>query len=169
MAMTVLLIQHIATWWTKASRGAPLASVRNAVPERASIPEPKEKNFSTVIHTIRHDERTNFIPEEKLFVNAIFEPVRGISVERSNDGTSAAYEYTLDCGQPERAWMRRKLAAPLDEWLSVGTNGRFLLGWDAVWRYEKHVVNVGLFASFDPDCFLNRAPVDSFSALGDLW
>lgn len=167
--MSVFIVQHISTWWTKASRGAPMAGVRNAVPERANVPKLKEKDFSSVIHTIRHDERTNFIPEEKLFTDVVFEAVRGISIQKTGDGASVDYAYTLDCGQPERGWMKKRLTAPTDQWLSIMTNGRFLLGWDGLWCYEKHVVNVGLFATFDPECFLKSDPVEQFSALGDLW
>jgi hypothetical protein len=169
----ILLVQHISTSWSKASRGGPRAGVRNAVPVALPFSKLVPSETRSVLHEVQFNERTEFTPHEEVIIDGGILP-RGkalcITAGRDADGAWALYDYSTECGgAPDRSGVRKRLTAPLDRWIRIVANGRFAPAWDGDWWYEKHVVNVGLFSSLAPYCFTATEPADVFEALAALW
>lgn len=162
--MPILIVQHISTYWSKASRGGPLARVRNAVPLALPISKRPPSGAVSVFHEAQFKERCEFKPVEDFIVDSPAVP-RGralcIRAGLGADGAWASYDYDNQCGgAPARPGVTKKLIAPLVRFVSIISNGRFSSPSYGDWFYEKHVVNVGQFASFDPDCFTETEPVE---------
>lgn len=169
--MSIFIIQYISTWWTRASRGAPMACVRNAVPTRITISHPVPKDANRLFHARNYSESNGFEPDDgHIIVNEHLWNLGSVTFKKTEEGASVLYNYTLACGLPHRFGMRAKLFSPLDRWCQVVSIGRFkTYEYNPQIYYWKGVKNVGLFTSFDPECFLKSDPIEQFSALGDLW
>jgi hypothetical protein len=138
--MTVLVVQHISTWWTKESRGAPMAAIRNAVPTHLPIPAQVSERTSSVLHEVRFAEPA-FEPREELAVDAdIAARLKApcITAGCGSQGAWVSYAYARDCGgAPDRTGMRKTLVAPMGTWVQIAANGRFPAAWEGPWTYEK--------------------------------
>ncbi|MGH9763225.1 MAG: hypothetical protein ACREDR_42305, partial [Blastocatellia bacterium] len=67
--MSILIVQHISTSWSKASRGGPNARVRNGVPMALPFSKFVPCAANSALHEVRFDERTEFTPLENVVID----------------------------------------------------------------------------------------------------
>lgn len=154
----MLIVQDLVTNWSKASRGAPGAVLRNRVPSTVTVPleEPPSERFLVVLHRLAFPEVRGFerSSEQLTYCEPQDELILGcVRIYPDPERTQVIYHYDLAGGQPERWSQPRFKDLKLGEWGQVSYNGRFNLGWESHWHYEKHVVNVGLFEHLQRDGF----------------
>jgi hypothetical protein len=170
----IVVVQHIRTKWTKASRGGENARKRNAVPETARVPVQRivGENLILVHHSLSYPGHRAFQqPREEIRINPTVRPlvIGCVTIDHSAEEAIAAFLYNQGCGgAPDRGWARKTLRLAAGEWGQIVYNGRFA-GYDDYWWYEKTVVNVGLFERLMPGVFTHREPICRFAAMGDLF
>jgi hypothetical protein len=170
------IIQIIHCNWTKLSRGMPNAALRNAVPDRLPIPLDlidSQTAVRSLYHEVFFEEKEEFQnPKVRLYMNPGIPPSSGcINIENTDREIIAIYRYHLSIGgAPNRGVLQNRLKASLDDWVQVMENGRFSYGYmGSDWKYQKIVVNAGLFNCLNTDYFIDRPPTQTFSAMADLW
>jgi len=175
LTMSIAVVQRITTHWTKATRGGPRAAQRNAVPEAARLPLtriPPEADPVLLAHTLVYPEAHNFVlPGDDLQIDPSDRPYRTgcIAVTIASDRLVAAFEYDCACGgAPERGWERKQLDVQLDQWVQFAYNGRFS-ELEGAWRYEKTVVNVGVFRRLRAGVFQRTPPTHIHSSMTHLF
>ena len=146
-----IIVQEITVWWTKRSRSAPGAAVRNAVPEAFDLPfrPATMTRFDVVHHEVLVREWFGFDhPEETVEGHAVTPGVDfrlGCArVEPGPDAVQVVYAYDFACGgAPERTTRPRPvLRLRASQWGRVVYNGRFEDRRSGEWLYKKVVVNV---------------------------
>ncbi len=171
----VVIVQRIATHWTKASRGGANAGRRNSVMEVARVPVERiqEANPTLVEHILGYDESENYhSPREQIRLNSTVRPIAAgcVAITFTDDTLFATFRYDMGCGgAPDRSWIHKSLRVPLNRWGQIVYNGRFVPGWAGDWWYEKHVVNAGIFDLLKPGIFTHSDPAYRFSAMADLF
>jgi hypothetical protein len=172
--LSVIVVQQITARWTKATRGAARAARRNAVPEVARLPmEGVDKPSVAVLqHALLYDERIDFSqPNDEIVINPPDRPLKVgcVRIAPTANWVIATFEYDrVVCGDPERGRDRKELVVAVGQWAQFAYNGRFGLSPDE-WRYEKTVVNVGLFPRLRPSLFVQTPPTFVFSSIGRLF
>lgn len=173
----VIIVQQIITRWTKRSRAAPEAALRNAVPKALALPlVPDRLDTPTLIHhTATYSEAHRFsMPKHEVTGHAVH-PRR---IERFNcirlcwDEGQARVVYAYDAikgGAPERtSYPRQVLALHPGEWGRVIYNGRHVaLSGMSGWHYRQDVVNVAVLGRLKREPFTGE-PTQSFSDLAHL-
>ncbi|HEX8384642.1 MAG TPA: hypothetical protein VF576_00580 [Rubricoccaceae bacterium] len=172
--MTV--VQEITVWWTKTSRSAPGAAVRNAVPELYDLPfrPATMARFDVVHHGVLVREWTGFgDPEESVEGHAVTpgRPLRlgCVRVEPGPDVVGVVYAYDYACGgAPERTTRPRTvLQLRPGQWGRAVYNGRFEDRGTGEWLYKKVVANVAHVG--DPsDAVFSGVPSRTFHDLAHL-
>ena len=174
--------QYIRVIWTKASRGNPAASRRNAVPQAFELPaDILESAEPTQVHALQVRELNDFVPARKAdrWAGDGSQLLRigcaCIALEAT--GLHLWYEYDeAHAGRPFRRYYDATgtltsvkkdvgLLSP-GEWARIQWNGRFLLHAD--WWYELCTVNVAFVEDLSPDFFLTASPAVTYSKLADL-
>lgn len=168
----MLIIQHIWTKWTKASRGANAPLQRPRLAEAYSVP-PLQTDGETLLHDIRALERQQFEIVEtvqavtpKTWLSAHPSPVYQ---EVVLDWKAYAAGATIRVTGPSsyRLQTRRARGAfdtinlSFGETARVDWNGRMrssLFGSNRSSYYEQHIYWFGFVATFEPDLFLNAQP-----------
>ena len=148
----MIIVQEIATWWTKQSRAAGAATARNAVPQQIAFPWlPEVDSPSALIyHRIRFDEDTNFrTPEHEIKVSEVpaFKMLRFgcVHITQRDDLVRVTYAYNVLCGgAPERSAVPRQVfTLARGEWGRVVYNGRWSsLSGMAAWTYKQATLNI---------------------------
>lgn len=170
----ILLVQRLRTCWTKASRGGAGAVLRNRVPEIAEVPPQclRPEGAGYVLHELTFVERDDFAaPQESLEIHGEREPfsVGCVRITRGLEAVTLEYRWDRGCaGAPERGWSRNVVTIRAGEWAQIRYNGRFSVGWDCVWKYEKNVLNVGLFPALEGNAFRGSEPAVRFSDMAHL-
>jgi hypothetical protein len=166
----VIVIQSIITEWGKGARGGAGAARRNATPEALLLKEPPkwEPSGNGLHHQVFVTGYGNFTKVHTT------EKVENIDVSRTfnvgcvhlilDEGTlKAMYQYTGNCaGMPQRGTFIPYEASVLQsagEWGQFIYNGRYVYWNTGGWHYQKHVINIGLVASFVSDLFLACPPL----------
>lgn len=161
----MLVVQHIGTIWSKASRGGEEARRRNASPH--ALPLPLEvASKEGLLHFVFFNEHDNFVPHEtSQSLASLTAPLRQgcVTIQRDEGGTcQVAFRWTNGKGgAPERSHCRRNLTLPSGQWCQVLWNGRFTDPDSGRWWYEKHVVNVG-WGEFTRQHFRLIPPISFF-------
>jgi len=166
----LIAIQELSTHWTKAARGAPLATLRNASPRTLRLPDvPKRSGVSDILHRVRFDERVDFEPRQldEAVLGRRYSEIHGLTVVHDVHRARVTYSWTMACGAPERPASTPIWLAP-GEWCQVLHNGRFALD-SAPWTYQSTVINVALLAEFEADVFLKGSSTRVVDCLADLW
>jgi hypothetical protein len=172
----ILIVQQIQTYWTKASRGAPAAVRRNAVPEALPVPAPGAHwpgpAPSRLHHKLWFSESKDFrTPAEEVILDPVFNPlpVGCVSILHRDEVVWTEFRYDGQfAGQPDRGVLRKKIRTGPNEWAQVAYNGRFTHGYDGYQWYVKLVVNVGVFSEFAADVFTRAKPTAVFRSMGPL-
>jgi hypothetical protein len=169
----IVIVQHIHTHWTKASRGGENARIRNGVPEAAKVPVQRiaAGNLNLIYHVLQYWEADGYRqPREEIRINPTVRPlaIGCVTIDHTTEEVIATFRYDQGCaGAPDRGWARKTLHLAVGEWGQIVYNGRFT-GED-YWWYENTVVNVGLVERLTPGLFTRQEPNCRFSAMAELY
>lgn len=173
----IFIIQHITIRWTKKSRGANGATLRNAVPDRLTLPykpEPEYEN-SLIEHKMRYCEENQFSePEQELSQRVLKlgkrEKYRCLNIRWEADQAKVVYQYEpFKGGAPKRTeHPRQVLTLATGEWGQAMYNGRHVsLFRQSGWSYRRDIVNVAVLQKSSEDPFPGE-PKSTFSDLAHL-
>ena len=85
--MLLVVVQSVSTRWTKASRGAPSAAVRNATPEVLSLPQlPHSDDAAVLWHEVQFEEPLFERNERARYVRLVDVRVPGLDLLEQADG-----------------------------------------------------------------------------------
>jgi hypothetical protein len=158
----ILAIQRIRTIWTKASRGAAAARVRNAVPNALPLPQVQPGGTRPLIeHDVTFLESNHFSDP----VQAIKSSDSGdlltygcLHIKLSINSVQLIWEYRPDEGgaPPRHPAPKDLFTLHAGQWARIEYNGRF--SHDDGWSYKKSVVNVGLLPILWANAFIENPP-----------
>lgn len=169
-----VFVQTVSTIWTKASRGAPQAAVRNQLPDAFALADihleqllAGECYAQVIIH-----ERDGFKPRAS--VEDFFSPDfrwrwPGVAIQfLNNDKVIVRYKHEAWQGTPNRSHqpaVKYELAS--DKLLRVKFNYRTAGAWGE-WWYHLYLFNILRTESPSVDMFLAE-PAKIISDLAELW
>ena len=157
-----VIVQGITTRWTKASRGAPQAGLRAAVPEAATLPVMAGARHGVFVHGLEAREGDQFVLEELDAELHPELPVTAFAVEVAAAGELVVATRSTDrwSGWPRRERPRVVFRLAAGEWGRCVRNSR--LGGARDWQYTRVVVNVahlaGGLGTAAPDLFTTTEP-----------
>ena len=166
------LIQQIETIWSKDSRSAKKAEIRNSVPEIFEVP-----NFKNNVHQfIKYDEKDGFeLPNvttsdfNKNKSNHYFGALR---LHFENDVLKVTYIYSPEqVGAPTRTMVPRTiLSLENGEWGKVIYTGRFCGSHTGYgdWFYRKEVFNIANIEQPNKTVFDDIMPSKTFQDIKNL-
>jgi hypothetical protein len=174
--LPMILIQEIRSVWTKASRGAAAAALRNSVPEVALFPVISSKSMAhQILHQIIvYGETNDFAEPLKSEITALASAsisIGCVKIKVSSSQIIVAYEYDYKSGGlPPRhrtpgVNLKEEVIVEPESWVRIKYNGRFS---GDEWRYEKVVVNVGLFQKYEAGVFYSNDPTSEVTHLAEL-
>lgn len=169
----LVVIQHISTIWTKASRGGINAGTRTQTPEVLELPALAFPLLESgvLVHEVVYAERDRFqYPGEKLEQLERTDPFRYdcLKLELSQSVLSVALEWERNQGVPRRPnYPKRGWSLQEDQWGSVIYNLRLPFG-EGMWSYEKHCLSIGWFHAYSPHLFLEAEPAHRYRDLAQL-
>lgn len=183
---TVIFAQVIDTTWGKRSRGAPLAALRNAVPERLPLPDVRAVEQQTcIVHRATYSEVNQFAGSVRENVEGymhVHTPLtEAVGLYLTGDTLRVMFEgpypyqnelpQFIDArmGAPRRTVPRRPFALHAGEWGQVRYMGRWVVGYEGVTTYEKWVCNIGWFRELSSRVFLDSRPDHRFDSMPDVW
>lgn len=170
----MLIIQEIVTRWTKESRGAPGATLRNQVPEFLSVPMPREPmtDESWIYQKSIFDEYRKFEePFEQLDVITPFKLSKfGIAdISEREIGVLVDINYGAWEGAPRRDFLKKKaFQLDLNDVGKINYNWRIAYD-EGGWAYQKTVINMALLNDFVPEIFITKDATQSFEDMPNLW
>ena len=150
-----LVIQLIHCQWTRASRGAPGATLRNAVPEHLPVPAEILTSPECWQHEVSFAESSNFAPHARLTqLPSDFRSTAGLALERNDDGVLCRFVWGPGIGAPEREARTAFNLRPQQSG-RLCFNGRLSLDAhsDRGWQYQKFVYNIAWVDDCAPDIF----------------
>lgn len=173
---TILVVQAIATVWSKAARGAPLAAERRRVPSAVPLPPitPLRDGMIRVVHQVTYRESNGFREPSHERINA--QPFGGsfawcddnLLIDVRDGHVHVDYQWRR--GVPWRSaapWRR-----PTRDLVIVdpGEIGRVVFNYrastdDGEWYYVQWTVHLALVEDFAPRLFLDRPPDHHFRDL----
>lgn len=175
-AQSLVLIQEIATFWTKASRGAAGATARNGVPRALVVPASRElqaleapREPVCVVHAVRYGEANHFRAplSNEVRVQPAADTFRGDNIAVSLVDNAVRVSLAWGWGAPMRHPVRSLLTLGGGQWGRVRYNRRS--GGYGGWLYSDCVYNIGLFSALAPDVFVSTGPDKDYEDLADLW
>src|SRR5688572_24303520 len=101
---TLIVVQLIVTSWTKASRGAPDATKRNASPTALVVPGMSLGSDTLLLHKVAFNEPT-FEPRsscEAVGMDRLRDLVHSLALRTEGQTLRAQYVWSLASGAPER-------------------------------------------------------------------
>lgn len=149
--MSLLIVQHIQTHWTKQSRGGSGAQSRSRVPDRFELP-PDLLHHTPGLRVIQQNimvlERNEFEPTIQVASSSHRSgdrvPMCLCEIEVTESGVAVSYHYQTLLGAPGRPAVARPAFTLVDQqWGLITTNGRQTPEWG--WSYSRHVIHFGLF------------------------
>jgi hypothetical protein len=178
----MLLVQHIAMMWTKASRGGEGARLRNSVPEVLQLPpEIRELERTVRLHAVNVAESSRFRPDSRCsdFGDPEHVNLKGFDLKTDGDGVEVFYKRLPNTALANRTrwrfdetgcteWSRSALRLHQGQWGQAMYNGRFAGVDTGNWWYEKNVLNVAVVEEPDLEVFLRTRPAQRFVELASL-
>jgi hypothetical protein len=166
----MLIVQHIKTQWTKASRGGAAAARRNAVPVSFRLPPALHRQDA--LHTIEIAEWEDFQYREtwKFLSYGGHLQVGPVLIHAGLETIKVQFVWSWnECGAPERESHKAFELRP-GEWGRLICNGRFgsTYSMGQEWLYHKSVFNVLFGDSVEPDVFVITSPNAECSRLATL-
>lgn len=167
--MSGIVIQHIQTIWTKASRGGEGARQRNLLPIAMELP-----HFSRLgqfyLHHVTFAEHNSFQPQERTDITRTFLEldlkVLALSVRKSIQVRFHRDSY--NAAKPTNYALHAPFELEQEQWAQIVYNGRFTDFDTGNWWYEKHAYNIGWFNPLERDRFVQTKPDTEFIELGIL-
>ena len=178
----ITLMQVISVRWTKASRGAPYATFRNALPEACEvlIPANTKRTASILLNTIVYDEKDSFENpkilsrwfQEESCTHACFKVEHNTAQtiftcnlgELGHNARPQRHYYDLKAGK--YASTSKSFHISPGQWKRCLYNVRYT-GYYG-WFYQKHTANVTLIPEPFPDIFTTSKPAEIFSDMRPL-
>jgi hypothetical protein len=150
------LVQHIRLIWTKASRGAPNATRRNALP--SAVPFDLGRGAPWVFHSVVFREETGFVREydRVLTKDNHRERDHGLLLELLPSGVQVGVRWENDMGLPPRHEKQRAFLLAEGGYCRVVVNGRHS-AYDNHW-YSQDTYNVLFQGVPTGDAFTVREP-----------
>ena len=164
----MILLQILETRWSKRSRGAPLASRRNATPEALPLPGQALQPAPVFCHRVRFDEEGRFVGKviEELALEALPKSRASVHFRPSAAELALSFRWSSLVGAPERPH-GTTIRLRLGQWCRLLHNGRY--GWDNPWSYQGTVINVAFVARPSLDLFTSTPPDATSDHRRDLW
>lgn len=172
----ILVVQQVTVIWTKTTRSAPEATVRNALPTAYPItlfPAPEsfpaqalliEKIYLHERDQFRHSQREHTLQEMQSGKSYTVDNVR---IRTDGEHVIVVYAYQSWSGAPRRqAPPRQIMTVQPGEWGEISYNGR-TGGYDG-WYYHQTTLNIGCFQTLPEDPF-TQPPTHTYSDMADLW
>jgi hypothetical protein len=170
----MLIIQEIITRWTKESRGAPGAVLRNQVPEVLSIPTPSDPmtDDTWIYQKVIFDEHKKFKdPFEQLDLLTPFKLTKfGIAeITEQSSCIAICINYGAWDGAPRRDFLKKKAFL-----LMKGDFGQIRYNWrisydEGGWAYQKTTLNIAYAVTYEPNLFQTQQVTLSFEDMPTLW
>lgn len=174
-----IIVQRITTTWTKASRGAAAARLRNALPKVLRLPS---EVFAApmAMHRVVFAESTGFDRSESVSRTASLAELAGrdlllaakdmeLEVQFIRDRNNAAVASRSYCDETGAVVDRvPAFALTVGQWGQLEYNGRYVDADTGNWWYGRTVVNIGLFAGAATDRFCTSRPNARFVELAIL-
>mgnify|MGYP006883380076 FL=1 len=154
-----LLVQVVETTWSKASRGAPAATLRNSTPE--SLPYGGRAlrviDEAVQLHEVLYRE-PEFSGEHRFRKPLSPERLRQrLDLEFRWTGSELAVSFFGQLAMPERAPRLRALVLAPEQAGRLVHNWRTFQTFSGEWEYWKRVVNI-VVTTQAPDCWFLRPP-----------
>lgn len=174
----MIAVQIISTTWTKASRGARLARIRNRVPKCLPLRLPNDIP-NLLCHSVAYSERNEFAEPIAVRVSTTCENNRfgctNAEIELHDNSATLIYRYQT--GAPARRFFDKtgtyvapehSIEIPLNCWASIEYNGRFSCIDTGNWWYEHSVVNVAVGDVVSANVFMTTQPMERYTQLAHL-
>ncbi len=174
----MIAVQIISTSWTKASRGARLATMRNRIPKRLPLRLPNEIP-NLLWHSVAYSERNEFSDPIAVRVSTTCENnrfgCRNAEIQLHDNSATLIYRYQT--GAPARQFFDKTgtyvapehiIEIPLNCWASIEYNGRFSCIDTGNWWYEHAVVNVAVGDIVSANVFMTTQPIEHYTQLAHL-
>ena len=170
----MIIIQEIETTWSKKSREANKASIRNSVPEAFDIPNNKED--INIYQLYRYEEETEFkdpkIKIEKFNDKKLNNFFGALRLYYENNILKVKYTYSPEnVGAPERTvYPKEVLSLKSGEWGRVIYTGRFCGTYSSYteWFYKKEVFNIANIEIPNISIFTKTKPKKTFKDIANL-
>lgn len=168
----MLLVQILETKWTKASRGAEEASVRNQVPVCLEFP-PGFDSTGGAVHHVSFGEADQFTHRSS--TKALPNPNErqkfpGVTIDQTESGLKVDFHWDFFAvGAPERR-SHPIFNLKKNEYGRFSFNGRLgsSLSDGRDWTYFMYTYNILLAEQFVPSAFIRTPPDRTASELADL-
>jgi hypothetical protein len=149
-------VQWVRVTWTKASRGAPGATARNAVPRAVALPSsPPNPGTALVAHYVDAAEADRFAPVQRVEEHPGPVRLRRLRISAGPTGPSVQLDQELS-GEPRRPHRPGPVLLTPDEWLCWRINWRF--AWHDGWTYQADTIHLRRVEQWRPDLFLDGVP-----------
>lgn len=154
----ILIVQHIQTLWTKASRGMPQAAKRSAVPRILSVPYIEVPQNGVIIHEVNHYEFTQFQAQVNTYAADQLFTYWDLHFQTNASAIDIFFNYaTHRTGLPLRGGHMRKLFTLKPKQIGAfHINGRYA-SYESFW-YEQHCINMAYVEKLNSLVFMNRKP-----------
>ena len=163
----LLAVQWIRVTWTKASRGAPGATARNAVPRAFPLPAlVPQLGSALVVHYVDAAEADRFVPVERVQEHPGPVRLRRLRITAGPAGPSVQLDQELS-GEPRRPHRPGPVPLVPDEWLCWRINWRF--AWNGGWTYQADTIHLRRVEQWRPDLFLGAAPTRTIDESASLF
>lgn len=167
--------QSIVTEWTKASRGAPLATLRNSVPDAWPVdpfpPLSLDDKVLLLTDDIEFHENNAFRnPNTKRDLTQPTKPLiesPGVDLLYRDETLQVRFHYTFSLGAPPRHTPENKTLFTLQagQWGQLVFNARY---GGTLWIYRKWAVNIALMDDGTKPPFESE-PVKIWRDMAELW
>jgi hypothetical protein len=162
----VLIVQWVRVEWTKASRGAPGAAARNAVPGRYRLPACPDPDAAQFVHVVAATEAGGFVPVAQAEAYPQLTGVRRLRLRAEGDGVRVRLDQELS-GEPRRPHRPQPVPLAPGEWLCWRINWRF--AWTGGWSYRADTIHLRLAARWESGLFLDGEPTRTVDELARLY
>lgn len=167
----MLIIQHIDTYWTKATRGMPGAGLRSALPDAYRLPDSLTElpPNGALIHRLQRNEGQHFQPHAQTEILPVPGSYWRFRIGQHNGEITLSFCYhAADHGLPFRYSRSRPLFS-----LALGQRGVFRInGRFASYSgqyYRQHTLHFAHLAALDAVCFVVGPPHQVHEELAHLF
>ena len=137
----MMIIQFITVHWTKKSRGAPEASLRNLVPEAFPLPHSLAEYGKNMLQEIDVYETNQFEhPNVTVNFDVTFANLRNLNLEFMSSSDGLGVFFWGDTKRPSYPKAKKVFTLSKGTYGRIISNGRFSS--ESMWHYQKHIYNI---------------------------
>jgi hypothetical protein len=164
----MVAVQLVKIVYTKASRGAPGATVRNRLPRTFPLSVSPTRRFLVERYRLLEHEGFVATPPSIEIADEVPADMDDLVLEEHKDGSlELGLLWRVETGMPRRDANRRALQLRAGATARLITNGRHT-GWDGQW-YTEVSYNVALGEQLEANVFLLRPPSEVVDFRADLF